>query len=295
MLPITLDQLEVFRNVAASGSFSAAARSLGRAQSAISYAIANLERLLDVELFDRSSRRPALTEAGRLLLEDAEQVLADTARLNARARMLSQSQQVAVSLAIDVMYPLAPILETLGAFRDGFPDVSLSLHSEALGAVAKLVLDGVCQVGIGPAYASYPRELVRRALPVVVEMVCVCAPEHPLAKLKPPIPAAATARYPQLVLTDRSSLTRGQDWGVLGGRSWRLADLSTKHALLRAGFGWGNMPLHMVEAELASGALIELRPAASPERQPVPQFALYRAADPPGAASRWLLDRLAAC
>lgn len=56
-----------------------------------------------------------------------------------------------------------------------------------------------------------------------------------------------------MVLTDRSSLTEGDDFGVLGARSWRLADLGAKHALLMAGVGWGNMPEPIVRDDLAAG------------------------------------------
>lgn len=57
--------------VADTGSFSAAARRLNRAQSVVSYTIANLEQQLGLALFERDGRRPALTEAGRALVADA--------------------------------------------------------------------------------------------------------------------------------------------------------------------------------------------------------------------------------
>jgi DNA-binding transcriptional LysR family regulator len=56
--PVTFDQLAVFMAIVETGSFSGAARKLSRAQSAVSYAIANLERLLEIELFDRTGRKP---------------------------------------------------------------------------------------------------------------------------------------------------------------------------------------------------------------------------------------------
>ncbi len=96
------------------------------------------------------------------------------------------------------------------------------------------------------------------------------------------------------MLTDRSPLTEGRDFGVLSRRTWRLADLSAKHALLREGIGWGNMPLAMVEADLASGALVRLAcrtfPAAS-----IALSAIYRRDTPPGPAASWLLQQFVAC
>lgn len=79
MLPNpTLDQLQVFLTVAETGSFSAASRALNRAQSVVSYTIANLEAQLEVPLFERSgARQPKLTEAGKAMLEDARRILGD--------------------------------------------------------------------------------------------------------------------------------------------------------------------------------------------------------------------------
>ena len=72
---LTLDQIRLFVCVVQEGSFSAAARRLRRAQSAVSYGVANLEKLLGVQLFDRSGHRPALTATGQGLLSNARQVL----------------------------------------------------------------------------------------------------------------------------------------------------------------------------------------------------------------------------
>ena len=62
----------------------------------------------------------------------------------------------------------------------------------------------------------------------------------------------------QLVLTDRSPLTQGRDLGVIGTQTWRLADLGTKHVLLKQGIGWGYMPEHMVREDVEKGALVQL-------------------------------------
>src|SRR5688500_2328353 len=73
---VTLDQLRALVAVADEGSFSAAARSLRRVQSAVSHAIGNLESQLGVALFDRSTRVPGLTPAGRSVLAAARRVCA---------------------------------------------------------------------------------------------------------------------------------------------------------------------------------------------------------------------------
>jgi DNA-binding transcriptional LysR family regulator len=98
-------------------------------------------------------------------------------------------------------------------------------------------------------------------------------------------------RHVQLVLTDRSTLSKGQSYGVFSKNVWRLADMGAQHAFLRAGFG--NMQRFMVEDDIASGRLrvvrIELPSNVKPS---MPMRAVYRTDAPPGPAGRWLIDHL---
>lgn len=293
MEPLSLDQLLVLLTVVEEGSFSAAARRLRRAQSAVSYAIGNLERLLGVTLFDRQGRRPVLTDQGRALLGDVRAIAQQVEQLQARARRMSEGVEPQVSLAVDVLFPMPVLMETLDAFRAEFPQVGLLLHTEVLGGVAQRVADGVCQIGISGPLERYPAVLAERALTRVL-MVTVAAAAHPLAALPQPVSTAELQRHTQLVLTDRSALTEGVDMAVMEGSQWRLADLDAKHSLLRSGFGWGNMPLHRVAGDLASGTLVRIQAAALPAEMLVAQVLLTRRARPPGPAGRWLIDRLEA-
>lgn len=73
-----------------------------------------------------------------------------------------------------------------------------------------------------------------------------------------PVPTSVLARHLQIVLGDRSSLSRGTDFGVFSLTTWCLSDLGAKHAFLRAGLGWGGMPLHAVADDIAAGALVPI-------------------------------------
>lgn len=83
----------------------------------------------------------------------------------------------------------------------------------------------------------------------------VAAKEHPLASYERVIPAEELARHVQLVLTDRSDLYAGREFGVMSPSPWRLADLFAKHALLLNGLGWGGMPMHAVAKEIEKEGL----------------------------------------
>src|SRR5580704_15940963 len=222
----TLDQLHVLTAVVEAGSFSAAARRLNRAQSVISYTITNLEAQLGVALFARDGRRPVLTEAGRALIADARRVGRQVDELRARAAALRRGLEAELGLAVDVMFPTARLVAALDDFARDYPTVALRLRIEALGSVARLVLDGVCQLGVAGWLANTPDVLERRAIGEV-RLIPVAAPTHPLARAQDPaapefasgpIGSARLRDEVQLVLTDRTALTEGQDFGVLALR-----------------------------------------------------------------------------
>lgn len=287
----TLDQLRIFLAVVDNGSFNAAARQLGRAISAISYGIAQLEAQLGVVLFDREgSRRPVLTPAGKAVLADARRVSDDANALTARIRAMNSGLESELTLAIDVMAPTGTLAAILGDFQSAFPTVDLRLHVEALGAIAALLLDGRADLGVsGPVVVPSP-DLDRQRIGEV-RLVPVAAPGHPLARMET-IPAGASRRHLQLVLTDRSPLTDGRDFSVVASRTWRLADLGAKHALLLEGIGWGNMPLHGVAGDLAAGRLVQLALPEEP-RLAYPLNAQWRKDCPGGPARAWMLEALA--
>lgn len=283
----TLDQLRIFIAVAEQGSFGGAARASGRAVSAISYGIGQLEAQLAVSLFDREgSRRPVLTEAGKGLLAEARGVVDRVDALLAKARSLHAGLESSVGLVLDVMVPGDATANVLGEFRQMFPTVSLALNIEGLGAVAEHLLEERSQLAIGgPVIADHPA--LERQVIGQVELVPVAAPQHPLAAVG--VAPGESRRHLQLVLADRSSLTEGREFSVLSPLTWRLGDLGAKHSLLKEGLGWGNMPRHQVAEDIAAGRLCELdlpeKPGAS-----YPLSAIWRRDDRLGPATSWLID-----
>jgi len=285
----TLDQLRVFLTVVEVGSFAGAARKLHRATSVISYSIANLEMQLGVTLFDReTTRKPQLTDAGRTVLAEARTIANGVHGLRAKVKGLLQGLEAEVHVVLDVMLPAERVVDALKSFREAFPTVALHLHMEALGAVTELVINRGAVVGVSGPMNDGINGLERIGIGSV-ELIPVAAPNHPLACAEANIPGAGR-EHTQLVLSDRSELTRDKDFAVLSSRTWRLADLGAKHMLLREGIGWGNMPRPMIQEDLDSGRLVRLD---------LPEYrsgqytfdAIYRTDVPPGPAARWLIER----
>lgn len=283
----SLDHLRIFLEVAEYGSFGGAARSMGRAVSAISYGIAQLEAQLAVTLFEREgSRKPVLTKAGEGLLAEARGVADGVDALLAKTRSLHAGLESKLALVIDVMLPGDVTARVLSRFREIFPTVALHLRVEGLGAVTECLVTEGAQLAIGGPVIGEEPHLERQVIGSV-DLIPVAAPTHPLAA--PNIAPGESRKHLQLVLTDRSRRTEGQDFSVLSPQTWRLGDLGAKHSLLKEGLGWGNMPCDMVAADLEAGRLVVLD---LPER-PGGNYtlaALWRRDTRLGPATSWLID-----
>jgi DNA-binding transcriptional LysR family regulator len=292
---VSLDQLRAFIAAVDEGSFSAGARKLHRAQSAVSELVSNLEAQLGVVLFDRSERYPKLTPAGIQLVADARGVVTNVDLLKARAKGISRGLESELSAVVDVLFPIEAIAESAKEFRDRFPRTPLRLYVEALGGAYQPVLDGRCSLGVVGSLPIAPDSMSLERLQGV-HMIMVAAREHPLAMVKGVISKAELAKHVQLVLTDRSELTAGREFGVMSPLTWRLGDLFAKHAFLLKGLGWGGMPMHAVKQDLLEGRLIKLSIEDMAEESLIlPMSAVYLTAKPPGPAGRWLIERLKGC
>jgi DNA-binding transcriptional LysR family regulator len=289
---VSLDQLRTFIAAADTGSFSAGARQLRRAQSVVSQTLANLEAQLGVKLFDRSRRSPVLTRQGVALLAEARAVVGGMDLFKARAKGLSDGLEPELSIVVDVVFPLERLTGAVTAFQAEFPAVPLRLYVEALGAVLQPVIDGRCSLGVMGSLPTAPAGLTREHL-LNIGWAFVASPAHPLASIEGPIPSRVLAKQRQLVLTDRSELSQGKDFGVFAANTWRLADLGAKHAFLRAGLGWGGMPVDAIRRDLANGSLVKIRIEDIPEGHlAMAMSAVFRTDKAPGPAGRWLIERL---
>src|SRR6202043_131206 len=150
-LPATpsVDQLLVLLTVVEAGSFTAAAKRLGRATSAISYAMDTLEAHLGLSLFDRgTTRKPKLTQQGEAIVSEARGVAQSIEALRARAKGLQDDIKPEVSLVVDSLFPGDRLVALLRDFHVKFPTVPVRLLVQPLGGVERVIRSGTARIGI---------------------------------------------------------------------------------------------------------------------------------------------------
>lgn len=288
---LTLDQLRVLVAIADAGSFSAAGRKLRRVQSAVSQAVANLEEIQGVVLFDRRSHRPQLTEVGRVLVDQARLVLASASRFEAVAASTRAGVEPQLTIAIDPLVPTAPLIDSLRALSQAFPDLPVHFSTEGLGGSLRRLRSDSAAMALCLLLPGVPEDLA--AYPLLrAPMRAVVAPGHPLASLGRPATQSDLAPHVQLVLSDPVE-PGGPHYGVAGTRLWRFVDLGRRFDFLLAGFGWCRMPDHLVAMPIAAGALtaIEIHEDPTPP-EGLTIYAAHRRDRALGVAGRWLLDEL---
>ncbi|HWL47973.1 MAG TPA: LysR family transcriptional regulator [Sphingomonadaceae bacterium] len=296
------DQISVFLAVVDQGSFAAAAKSLRRAQSAVTYAVRRLEDQLGLTLFDRTEYRAVLTEAGRALLPNARRVANGVVALRNQALSLAKGHEAQISIAVDSIFPMRRVREALRLFSQTFPAIPTQIHVASYERAMQLLVDEVCMIGLvnEEACTTAPVPLVTRPIDTV-ELVSVVAPSHALAAIDGPVSVEDMHDHVRLVLGEGVPASMGRGLGGFYGSLWFVNDIAAKRELLLTGVGWGIIPLHLVERDLASGRLRRLTPAkidypasGKPgEPHLVQILCAHRAGWLPGPASRWLLDYFA--
>ncbi len=284
----SLDQLEVFVLATQAGSFSAAARRIGKTQSTISNAISNLEADLGVQLFDRSSKLALLTPAGHALLAQAKEILERCKVFEGQAKSLNLGQETSLTLATAVPYSV--VLEPLREFALKFEYVNIDIRYPHQGNVSDLVSNGTAIFGVGFAQKDYPDDLTFTQLGRLVLAHVVCK-EHPLAQLTQ-VTFGDLHIYRRLVFGAHLHGLATSEY-LDATHCWCAEGYLTLMEMTRSGLGWTTLPRQMILGELERGELVELDLVAYPYTDWLVGVDLvWKKAEPMGAAAAWLKSRI---
>ncbi|HSV60045.1 MAG TPA: LysR family transcriptional regulator [Variovorax sp.] len=287
----SFDHLAVFVAAAREKSFSATGRRLGKTQSAISTAIADLEVDLGVALFDRGGRYPVLTPEGEALLEEAEAILSRCGSLQERASALTSTSEAQLALAIEDAFPGTALAGVLGELHRQHPGVRLDLLQPSSSELLDMVLSGVAAMGLGCARSNYPKGIGFCRLGQVT-LVNAARHDHPLARLER-VRFAQLADHLQLLLLAQTAHLLTSEY-LNSPKKWFVQSEMALIELLKSGIGWSIVPRRLIAAELATGELKELTLEAYPFTEwSIGLDLIWSVEAKPGAIATWLKAELA--
>ncbi|TAM12787.1 MAG: LysR family transcriptional regulator [Nevskiaceae bacterium] len=259
---ISLEQWRVLCAVVEQGGYAPAAEHLHKSQSAITYAIQKLERLLSVPLFALSGRRAVLTPAGHLFHRRAVALLAEATALEGAATRLAGGWEAEIRLAADIVFPTWLLLKALDLFAGEQPATRIELFETVLGGTEEALLERRADLVISP---TVPQGFLGDPL-MDLRFIAVAAPGHPLHAASEPLTYQDLRRHRQLVIRD-SGLLRKRDAGWLGSEArWTVTHKATSIRAVCMGMGFAWFAEDMIREELVSGALKPLRLREGAER-----------------------------
>lgn len=286
---ISLDALEVIDAIARKGSFAAAAESLYRVPSAITYVVRNLESDLGVVIFDRSGHRATLTEAGEELLREGRHLLRAANELELRVKRVATGVETELGVAVSDLLQLEalyPILEDFYAQDFG---TRIRVMREVFGGSWDALITGRACISIGAPGEGPPGGGYNAKMIGTLEFVFAVAPHHPLADMPEPLQNEDIRQYRSISAADSSRNLPPRTSGILSGQDvLTVPDMQSKLSAQIAGLGVGYLPKKLAEQYVKQGQLVikdvaETKPQAS-------GYIAWRTDG--GKAQQWLLKRM---
>jgi DNA-binding transcriptional LysR family regulator len=253
---LTPDALAMLQTIARTGSFAAAARTLGMVPSALTYRVRQMEDALDVLLFDRSSRQAKPTEAGHELLREAERLLEDLDTVANRVKRVATGWEPQFTIAIDSIIAKATVMELCDSFLAQNPPTRIRLRDETLSGTLEALTSGQADLALGVA-DLIPTSAIQAKPLGDVRFVYAVAPHHPLAKAPEPLTDELLRAHRAVAVADTISRGRGVTIGLLGGQDvFTVATMQDKLDAHLRGLGCGSVPECMAGPFIDSGRLV---------------------------------------
>ena len=260
----TLEQWRMLRAVVDHGGFAQAAKAIHKSQSSINHAVHKLQDQLGLPLLEVVGRKAVLTDAGRLILKRAEQLLDQADALEAVAGGLSTGVEAELRIAVDGVFPTGCLADSLATLAREYPHTRVELRETVLSGGAELLKAGEVDLLVAQ---QLPEGVLGERL-LDTEFVAVAHPSHPLHALNRPLDFRDLAGHRQIVVRDSARGAR-TDAGWLGAEQrWTVTQLATSVDMICRGLGFAWLPLTRIAAQLEDGRLREL-PLERGSRRPV--------------------------
>ncbi|MDQ6991807.1 MAG: LysR family transcriptional regulator [Mariprofundaceae bacterium] len=283
---MTFEQLRTFQAIVKHGGFRAASESMHKSQSAVSIAIRNLEVELKISLFERHQYRPSLTTEGELLLQKVNVIIQKMDELKYLSKQFNASIEPFLRIAMSAIVPIHPALHLFHAINERYPATQLSLLIETLNGTTERLEDDEADIAI--AEIGEPNPNYDYAHITNIELISVVAAKSTWGQRIHELNNHEIQHITQIIMRDSSLHSQKKTVGVIEGtHRWTVTDLNSKKEIIISGVGWGRMPKHLVEHDIASGELISL-PQSDFQPLQVPINAIRKKDKPMGVVAKEL-------
>ncbi|WP_248289621.1 LysR family transcriptional regulator [Thalassotalea sp. Y01] len=287
LLRITLEQWRMFRAVVKHGGFNQAAAHIHKSQSSIHSAVSKIEDSLSLKLFVVEGRKTVLTPAGEKLLQRADYLLQEAAKLEAVGMTLAQGEETTLRVAVEEIFPAAVLYQVLENVSAQFPQLNIEVRESILGGARELLENDEVDLAISPFSidGGFSEQITRIVFQIVAN------PNHALHQVSRPLTIEDLKAHRQIVVRD-SALNTNTDAGWLGAEQrWTVSHMRTSIDIIKSGLGYAWLPHSSIANELKSGELKPLNMSFENHRE-APLYVIFKDGDRLGPATKSFLGEL---
>ncbi len=289
---LNIEQLVAFVAAAEQGSFSAAARHLGKSQSSVSIGVNNLEVDLGVTLFDRSTKYPKLTPQGERMLSQAKVLLRQAERIRNYSQSSVDNVEDTLTIGIDPLLPFSILESAIEKMSQRFPFTQLNVLRLSADNLTVAVLKGEVDLGFNIASDAVPEGLDFVSVGNV-EWVCICSPDSMFADM-PQVSNETLIGERQIACRSMVENAVLSAQGVFSQEVWRADDQEDVVKLVEQGIGWAIVPKDLVLEKKSMGTLIDFRPEFQRHEMLMSADVLWKSNAQLGPAAKYLCEILGA-
>ncbi|WP_218938214.1 LysR family transcriptional regulator [Parashewanella tropica] len=284
-----IEHLKMLVFAADLGSFSACARKLGKVQSAVSQGINNLEIDLDIQLFDRSTRKPTLTTEGERIYECAKAILQQSFELEKVAESIHEKEEKIIKIAVDKAVQTPLFNKALQNFSQQYPYTQIELLTIASTDIVNSFYNDNIDVGIMFSDLAFKHE-VEICYVGNIKFYPVCHPSSPLADLSI-VNDNSLLPYRQIVLRGEQGKEL-QQFISFSKKLWWSNAFDSMLSMVEQNIGWAYLPSYMVEEKLKEKKLCKIKVSFDHKPWNLPVDIVTKRGNAKGPALSWLFNEL---
>ena len=280
---ITLDQWAALAAVVDSGGYAQAAEELHKSQSSVTYAVQQIESLLDVKAFEIKGRKAVLTPSGQLLYRRARILLDEATSIEKAAKRASAGWEAEIRIAAEMIFPAWLLLKCFDKLSMESPHTRIEYYETVIAGTSEMLVEGRADLAISPLI---PQGFTGAPL-MPLRMLLVAHPDHPLHQLGRPLTMRDLRAHRQLIVRETSVL-RQTKTQIEATQRWTMSHMSTGIFAASMGFGYGWYPEERIRGELERGSLKRLKLRDGGEERTGQFYLVYADAESAGPATRRL-------